>query len=407
LASDATSLQRIEGEPAVPRRTCSHGVGCSLALAGKSCFRGSSRHQRVIVAGPWSFPAPSLALPVTRWTFEGTDGSPSFMLDRLAAFSRAVPAPVVFAPLQSCRFSPRSVIRPPLLGFVRPGPPPAHRCASCFPATHHPSIDMLSGVHSQRNVATAPSAPGQPDQKSRSDLVVSHHLAGLLRRLLREENDTLRCLESRGLVASRYRSWGSPRFQSGHPVARPTIPFPRRYAPLEGFHPIAAVPCHHGPCLPDVHSPRSSRLQGSRFRSHPSACIPHRTRLQGFALRSGPYHRAPLPTPDGLPSRGLLCSPSRSFVRCTPACAVVPRWTGGPLPRLRIRPDRPCSYRSDRRAPVRTHRREAMSSGRRVAPVSPSSPRSRAVSSQRAQRERRARGAPRASRTSRIVTGAG
>jgi hypothetical protein len=87
LASDATSLQRIEGEPVVPRRTCSHGVGCSLALAGKSCFRGSSRHQRVIVAGPWSFPAPSLALPVTRWAFEGTDGSPSSTRDRLAAFS--------------------------------------------------------------------------------------------------------------------------------------------------------------------------------------------------------------------------------------------------------------------------------------------------------------------------------
>jgi hypothetical protein len=187
---------------------------------------------------------------------------------------------------------------------------------------------MLSGVHSQRDVATAPSAPGQPDQESCSDLVVSHHLAGFLRRLLREENNTFRCLESRGLVASRYRSWGSPRFRSDHPVARPTFTFPRRYAPLEGFHPIAAVPCLHGPCLPDVHSPRSSRLQGSRFRSHPSARLPRRARLQGFALRSGPYHRAPFPTSDGLPSRGLLCSPSRSFSQ--------------PSPLLRVRSSRLC-----------------------------------------------------------------
>jgi hypothetical protein len=29
-------------------------------------------------------------------------------------------------------------------------------------------------------------------------------------------------------------------------------------------------------------------------------------RLQGFALWMGPYHRAPFPTSDGLPSRGLL-----------------------------------------------------------------------------------------------------
>lgn len=59
---------------------------------------------------------------------------------------------------------------------------------------------MLSGVNSQRDVATAPSAPGQPDQESRSDLVVSHHLAGLLRRCLREETDTFRCPRVAGLL---------------------------------------------------------------------------------------------------------------------------------------------------------------------------------------------------------------
>ena len=43
---------------------------------------------------------------------------------------------------------------------------------------------MLSGVHSQRDVTISLSAPGIPCQKSRSDLVVSHHLAGFLRRAL-------------------------------------------------------------------------------------------------------------------------------------------------------------------------------------------------------------------------------
>ena len=58
---------------------------------------------------------------------------------------------------------------------------PGHRCPTRIVRPHRPFIDMLQGVHSQHDVATAPSAPGQPDQESRSDLVVSHHLAGFLR----------------------------------------------------------------------------------------------------------------------------------------------------------------------------------------------------------------------------------
>jgi hypothetical protein len=83
-------------------------------------------------------------------------------------------------------------------------------------------------------------------------------------------------------------------------------PFPAPFLPLEGFHSTSAVPCHQGLCLPDVHPPRCSRLQGSRCRSRPSARLPRRARLQGFALSSSPYHQPPFPPADGLPSRGLL-----------------------------------------------------------------------------------------------------
>jgi hypothetical protein len=37
--------------------------------------------------------------------------------------------------------------------------------------------------------------------------------------------------QSRGLVASRCQSWGSPRFRFVRPVARPLVPFPRRSYP--------------------------------------------------------------------------------------------------------------------------------------------------------------------------------
>jgi hypothetical protein len=102
---------------------------------------------------------------------------------------------------------------------------------------------MLSGVHSHGCVATAASASSQPDLKSRSDLVVSHHFAGLLRRSPRHRGCRAAapksvCAESRGLVASRCQSWGSPRFwslmnlvaQTLHAFPA-TLPTPRRFPP--------------------------------------------------------------------------------------------------------------------------------------------------------------------------------
>jgi hypothetical protein len=62
-----------------------------------------------------------------------------------------------------------------------------------------------------------PRADGTTRPASRSDLVVSHHLAGFLR------------AKDRGLVASRCRSWGSPRFLQ----PAPTVPRPRHEGAIE------------------------------------------------------------------------------------------------------------------------------------------------------------------------------
>jgi hypothetical protein len=113
-----------------------------------------------------------------------------------------------------------------------------------------------------------------PTSKSRSDLTVSHGLAGLLRRSPRSRG-TLRCCQRRihGLVASRYRSWGSLRFASSSGWLRHPTPAILRWSvcsrsrerrvlaalfvPFGGFPPSAAVSCHHDRCLPGVRFPRS------------------------------------------------------------------------------------------------------------------------------------------------------
>jgi len=119
-----------------------------------------------------------------------------------------------------------------------------------------------------------------------------------------------------------------------------------------------------------------------------------------------PYHPTSLPTPDGLPSRGLfdpLQGPSSENHRLSPtsldgrpvrlrgsvSVPIVPAPTGATAASL-----------SESRC------REASRSGVRVAPVSPSSPRSRAVRANE-HSKRHVHGASRASRASRIVTDAG
>jgi hypothetical protein len=91
-------------------------------------LRRASHHQRVVAAGPWSFPAPSSVLPVARWTLEGADCPPYSSSRHLAVMGHRVPAPAVLALLQSFADSPRLVDQPPLLGFVRSDPRAEHLC---------------------------------------------------------------------------------------------------------------------------------------------------------------------------------------------------------------------------------------------------------------------------------------
>jgi hypothetical protein len=75
----------------------------------------------------------------------------------------------------------------------------------------------LSPLHRRAREASTPARTASPcfgpegyhPPKSRSVLVVSHHLDGFLRFM------------SCGLVASRCRSWGPPRFGAGRPTGRP------------------------------------------------------------------------------------------------------------------------------------------------------------------------------------------
>jgi len=91
----------------------------------------------------------------------------------------------------------------------------------------------------QRRRPAVALAPRVPPSKSRSVLVVSHHLDGFLRSA------------SCGLVASRYRSWGSPRFRAPRPVedrdgaalSRGAGPYPSKKSPP------TAVPRHRVRCL--------------------------------------------------------------------------------------------------------------------------------------------------------------
>jgi hypothetical protein len=135
--------------------------------------------------------------------------------------------------------------RPCLSWGSRPvfAPPPTH------PSRVHSRAGRLST--SETGGSEEPWADGTTRPASRSALVVSHHLDGFLR------------AKDRGLVASRYRSWGSPRFTEtcSHdptPTARVGGPpeaarrtgarqasFPATLRPFEEFPSFAAVRCHH------------------------------------------------------------------------------------------------------------------------------------------------------------------
>jgi hypothetical protein len=116
------------------------------------------------------------------------------------------------------RRAPRGVTRTPKRRT--PGPCLSWGSSRNRPSTGH--IQRASTPDSEplsRPVAVAPrshGADGTTRPASRSDLVVSHHLAGLLR------------AKDRGLVASRCRSWGSPRCPRPAPSVPTSTPRGRR-----------------------------------------------------------------------------------------------------------------------------------------------------------------------------------
>jgi hypothetical protein len=210
------------------------GRGAALA------FRRDTRCPRDMRSGSLVFPAPSSTLAVTRLALEGfpevepgpgpADGEPS---------TNQGPRTLLhFAPLQST--SPIAL---------------AEQAASRGIRRNHPSIDTIPSVHSRPPVRTGRHrARGDHPRTSRSVLVVSHHLDGFLRS------------ETRGLVASRCRSWGSPRFaRSGRQACRSRpgrlVALPAtRFTPPEGFPSPTAAPRHRGRCPLAVPPGRSSRL---------------------------------------------------------------------------------------------------------------------------------------------------
>lgn len=152
--------------------------------------------------------------------------------------------------------------RPPLLGSDRslglprtPGPiaPPS--------ALHLLSKDRRASTPSDEPKYLA-FGPRMPIRKSRSDPVVSHHLAGFLR------------ATTRRLVASCSRPWGSPRFgpvppSFGVPVGGTrecSIPVLPEWS--------AAVTCLRGLRSEDLHPRRSVAARSSPWRHYPSKVFP-------------------------------------------------------------------------------------------------------------------------------------
>jgi hypothetical protein len=176
----------------------------------------------------------------------------------------------------------------------------------------HPTAEMcLSPLHRPPVAASTPALDPKvarfglevPPSKSRSVLVVSHHLDGFLR-----------CC-GRGLVASRCRSWGSSCFWPESPAIKPVEPRDvptMQDLPLEEF-PSTAVPRRRGRCpravgsRPPVRRPRCCcQRRVDRIGRVVSVGFEALLRLRVWCLPSS------LPT-IGDPLLPGLCSSSRSL----------------------------------------------------------------------------------------------
>jgi hypothetical protein len=256
-------------------------------------------------SGSVAFPAPSIALSVAGLTFEG------FRRTRLTTASGDERPLVVFAPLQSSILSPWPDDSASSRGFRVP----PHRRA---PGRPLPPIRPRGRTDFGSRL---------PTWTSCSVLAVSHRLDGFLRPDLRAE-----ALGpwSRGLVASRCRSWGSPRFSA------PAPPHRRRCAGAPPFPRRCSYPSKNSPRLQPHRvttavAPLPFLLARRRARGKPVARC---SRLRASALRTPTSrlcsacesvawsHRCQCGTP--YPSVGL-CSPSRFLRRGSRPCLPRPR----------------------------------------------------------------------------------
>jgi hypothetical protein len=178
------------------------------------------------VAGGLVFPASSL-------TFTVAGGSSRCSADQPPGGPEGRPCePLSYAPSRSFTECPGHRVAFSLGSSTQPRTR-ALRCA-CLP-----SIDVRAKRPLPEQRPAVPSVSRVPPPKSCSILVVLHHPDGFLR--------SARC----GLVASRCRPWGSPRFRaarSGETGSSDTFPRRRTY-PSKKSPPTAALR-HRRPCTP-------------------------------------------------------------------------------------------------------------------------------------------------------------
>ena len=200
---------------------------------------------------------------------------------------------------------------------------PASLPATCSSVPFRPSIDMLSGVHSRNDVTTASSGSSLPGSYrvptswfrttspvcSANRPVTGTAAFPLLRARALRVAGLLHPAANRGV--HRVFGWLSL-------LPEPPFPAMLSYPSKDSPHPQPYRVTTACALLPFSRSAaRTSRGRVAASTVQSASRFEHR--LQGFALWMGPYHRAPFPTSDGLPSRGLLFplqGPSISIGAC-------------------------------------------------------------------------------------------
>ena len=343
-------LQRIWNRWRAPRERCDPGeVGGPFRVRGASpcCAQGEVDQEHLAVAGRWLLPRISCALA-------GHPAGPSSLPARRPPPARPCgrlgkPALVGFAPLPNgghrCFPAPSAPVssrRPPLLGFADPGKHGrSHvRGASAPSSTSFPTGALPAVLPPLRRRAAKPSSRNRPRRFARPR---RFHLP-----------------RTRGLVASRCRSWGSMRFcprLRGASPANPAIAGEMRCWTREpgGFPHRLSYPSENSPSpqpwrvtalvassdFETTADPRPfphPRFQECVRRSYRQGSVP-----RGLAPRGGPYHRALLRVQSGLSSLGLVPLRGRLrptlagwWTRMAPCATLLPR----PAFRCRLRPSR-------------------------------------------------------------------